>query len=352
VADARGATCGQAGEEPPRHPAAGDAVILAEGLHKRFGAVPALRGLDLRVGRGTVCGVLGPNGAGKTTAVRILATLIKPDAGQARVAGYDVVRDPAQVRRRIGLVGQHSTVDRKLSGRDNLRMFGRLYHLSDRAARRRADELLESFALAEAGSRLVETYSGGMRRRLDLIATLITAPPVLFFDEPTAGLDPASRAKIWAGIRELAAGGTSVLLTTQHLEEADQLAGQIAVVDHGRVIAVGTPDELKATIGARLDVVVHDPSSLPAAAVVLGRIAGLGPQGAEAEPEQRRVSVAITGGTLVLTEVVRELDRAGLIVDDVALRRPTLDEVFLRLTGGLAGRGGAGTAAMAATVRT
>jgi ABC-2 type transport system ATP-binding protein len=320
-------------------PGAGEAIVLAEGLRKRFGKTKALRGLDLRVAPGTVCGVLGPNGAGKTTALRIFATLLKPDGGRARVAGYDVVRDPGQVRSRIGLAGQHAAVDEKLSGRDNLRMFGRLYHLSDRTARQRADELLERFGLSEAGSRLAETYSGGMRRRLDLIASLIVAPPVLFLDEPSAGLDPVSRADIWASVRALVADGTSVLLTTQYLDEADQLAGHIAVIDHGRVIASGTPDQLKAAIGDRLDVVVRDEADLPGAAAVLDRLAGTAGHGATVEPGERRASAAVSGGTLVLTEVVRELDWAGVSAEDVALRRPTLDEVFLRLTGASARAG-------------
>jgi ABC-2 type transport system ATP-binding protein len=320
-------------------PGDGEAIVLAEGLRKRFGKTEALRGLDLRVAPGTVCGVLGPNGAGKTTALRIFATLLRPDGGRARVAGYDVVRDPGQVRSRIGLAGQHAAVDEKLSGRKNLRMFGRLYHLSDRTARQRADELLERFGLSEAGDRLAETYSGGMRRRLDLIASLIVAPPVLFLDEPSAGLDPVSRADIWASIRALVADGTSVLLTTQYLDEADQLAGHIAVIDHGRVIASGTPDQLKTAIGDRLDVVVRDESDLPGAAAVLDRLAGAAGQGVTVEPGDRRVSAAVSGGTLVLTEVVRELDRAGVNAEDVALRRPTLDEVFLRLTGASAREG-------------
>ncbi len=316
-----------------REPAVGEAMILTEGLCKSFGKTQALCGLDLRIAPGTVCGMLGPNGAGKTTAVRILATLLKPDAGLARVAGYDVVRDPAQVRHRIGLAGQHAAIDGKLSGRDNLRMFGRLHHLGDRAALRRADELLGHFGFADVASRLAETYSGGMRRRLDLIASLIVAPPVLFLDEPSTGLDPGSRSQIWASIRELVAGGTTVLLTTQYLDEADHLADLIAVVDNGRVVASGTPDELKATIGDRIDVVVHDAESLPAAAAVLERIACAGPA---AEPERRMVSVAVSGGSLTLTRVLRELDRAEVAAEDVALRRPTLDEVFLRLTEGSA----------------
>jgi ABC-2 type transport system ATP-binding protein len=305
-------------------------IIRAEGLDKTFGKTRALDGLDLSVPPGTVFGLLGPNGAGKTTVVRILATLLRPDGGYAEVAGYDVTRHPDQVRYRIGLAGQHAAVDEKLTGRDNLRMFGRLYHLTERASRQRADALLERFGLTDAGGRMVQTYSGGMRRRLDLITSLIIAPPVLFLDEPTTGLDPRSRNEIWASIRELAAGGTTVLLTTQYLDEADQLAGRIAVVDHGRVVSTGTPDELKSTIGSRLDVVIRDESRLPAAAAVLARVTGAEPQAA---PEHRRVSAAIGDGAPALTDLLRELDRAGVATEDVALRRPTLDEVFLTLTG-------------------
>jgi ABC-2 type transport system ATP-binding protein len=311
-------------------PAAGDAVVVAEGLIKRFGKTEALRGLDLSVAEGTVCGVLGPNGAGKTTALRILATLVRPDGGWARVAGYDVVREPEKVRYRIGLAGQYAAVDEKLSGWDNLRMFGRLYHLSERAARRRADELLEHYGLADAADRRVRTYSGGMRRRLDLIASLIVAPPVLFLDEPTTGLDPTSRNQIWEAVRDLVRGGTTVLLTTQYLDEADHLADDIAVIDHGRVIASDTPDGLKAMIGDRLDVVVHEDNRLGEAAEVLRRVVGTEP---DTEVEQRRVSLPISGGAMTLTDVVRALDRASVAVEDVVLRRPTLDEVFLRLTG-------------------
>jgi ABC-2 type transport system ATP-binding protein len=307
-----------------------DASVVAEGLSKRFGKTEALRGLDLYVAAGTVCGMLGPNGAGKTTTVRILATLIRPDSGYARVAGFDVVRDRGKVRYHIGLAGQYAAVDEKLSGRDNLRMFGRLYHLSDRVARSRADDLLERFDLAEAGGRRVETYSGGMRRRLDLIASLIIAPRVLFLDEPTTGLDPASRNEIWAAVRNLAQEGTTVLLTTQYLDEADQLASQIVVVDRGRTIASDTPDALKAAIGDRLDVVVRDVRELAAAAEVLSRFAGLE---ARVTPERREASVAHNSGSLAVVDVIRELDRAGLSVENVSLRRPTLDEVFLRLTG-------------------
>ncbi|WP_440072969.1 ATP-binding cassette domain-containing protein [Streptosporangium sp. OZ121] len=305
-----------------------DPVVFAEGLHKSFGDTRALRGLDLSVPRGTVCGVLGPNGAGKTTAVRILATLSDPDAGHARVAGYDVVREAGEVRARIGLAGQYAAVDEKLTGRGNLRMFGRLSHLSRREAYRRADELLERFGLMDAADRQVAGYSGGMRRRLDLITSLILRPEVLFLDEPTTGLDPRGRGEIWDNVRELVADGTTVLLTTQYLDEADRLADDIAVVDHGQVIATGTPDELKATIGDRLDVVLEDPAALRPAVTVLRALAGIEPTMTGAE----RLSVALPGGGFRFADIVRELDRAGVAAADVRLRRPTLDEVFLRLT--------------------
>ncbi|MFG3437058.1 ATP-binding cassette domain-containing protein [Nonomuraea sp. NPDC047897] len=303
-------------------------IVVAEGLRKSFGDTHALRGLDLSVPAGTVCGVLGPNGAGKTTAVRILATLSDPDAGHARIAGHDVVREADAVRARIGLAGQYAAVDDKLTGRGNLRLFGRLSHLSRREAHRRADDLLERFGLADAADRQVAGYSGGMRRRLDLITSLILRPDVLFLDEPTTGLDPRSRGEIWDSVRELVADGTTVLLTTQYLDEADQLADDIAVVDHGRVIATGTPDELKATIGDRLDVVLEEPAALRPAATVLNALTGTDPTMTGAD----RLSVALPGGGFRLADIVRELDRAEVAAADVRLRRPTLDEVFLRLT--------------------
>jgi ABC-2 type transport system ATP-binding protein len=306
-------------------------AILAEGLIKHFGKTQALQGLDLAVEQGTVLGLLGPNGAGKTTAVRIFATLLPPDAGRAVVAGLDVVKQAARLRARIGLTGQYAAVDDLLTGRENLEMVGRLYHLSKRDARRRADELLERFDLADAATRIAKTYSGGMRRRLDLAAGLVLAPPVLFLDEPTTGLDPRSRIAMWEIIRELVADGTTLLLTTQYLEEADQLADKIAVIDHGRVIAEGTGDELKTQVGGeRLSITVGRESSLETAARTL-RPYGDGEM--HIDPENRTILVPTTNGARLLADVVRDLDAAGVRLDDLGVRRPTLDDVFLTLTG-------------------
>ncbi|GFJ84548.1 daunorubicin resistance protein DrrA family ABC transporter ATP-binding protein [Phytohabitans houttuyneae] len=301
-----------------------------EGLRKRYGDKAALDGFDLDVRAGTVHGLLGPNGAGKTTAVRVLATLLRADGGRALVAGYDVARRPAQVRERIGLVGQHAAVDEVLGGRANLVMFGRLFHLGKAEAARRADHLLERFGLADAAAKPVKQYSGGMRRRLDLAASLILRPAVLFLDEPTTGLDPRGRNEVWAAVRALVADGTTVLLTTQYLDEADQLAGQISVLDRGRVVASGTPDELKSRIGGdRIDVVVRADADLAPAAAVLKEIAHAEP---ELDPDSRRVSAPVRDRVAALTEAVRALDARGIAVEDIALRRPTLDEVFLRMT--------------------
>jgi ABC-2 type transport system ATP-binding protein len=305
-------------------------AIAAEGLRKRYGPTNALDGFDLAVPEGTVCGLLGPNGAGKTTAVRILSTLLRPDGGRAEVAGFDVVGQPAEVRYRIGLTGQQPAVDEILTGRENLIMWGRLYHLG-RGARLRADELLERFGLTEAAGKQVKHYSGGMRRRLDLAASFIMAPPVLFLDEPTTGLDPRNRNEGWEAIRTLVAGGTTVLLTTQYLDEADQLADQIVVIDSGRVVADGTPEQLKSTLGGdRIDLVLRDADELAAAAAIVARVAGHEP---DTDPGTRRISAPVRDRVTALTEVVRALDAAGVAAEDIGLRRPTLDEVFLRLTG-------------------
>ncbi|MFE9657363.1 ATP-binding cassette domain-containing protein [Micromonospora sp. NPDC006431] len=306
-------------------------AVVAEGLRKSYGGTPALDGFDLAVPTGTVCGLLGPNGAGKTTAVRILATLLRFDAGHARVAGYDVARHPDRVRALIGLTGQYAAVDEILSGRQNLILFGRLRHLPARVARRRADELLDQFGLADAADRSAGAYSGGMRRRLDLAASLITTPRVLFLDEPTTGLDPRSRNGLWEAVRSLVADGTTVLLTTQYLEEADQLADRISVVDAGRVVAEGTSAELKARIGEdRIELVVRHAAQLPAAAGVVERITG-GP--VSVDVEIRQLSAPVVDRIGALAEVMRALQEHGVAVEDVVLRRPTLDEAFLRLTG-------------------
>ncbi|WP_381804507.1 ATP-binding cassette domain-containing protein [Streptomyces niveus] len=297
-----------------------------EGVRKRYGEKSALDGLDLVVARGTVHGVLGPNGAGKTTAVRVLATLLRHDEGVVRVAGHDVRTEAREVRRRIGLLGQHAAVDEELSGWQNLEMFGRLYHLGSRRAATRADELLERFGLAGTGRKAIKQYSGGMRRRLDLAASLITDPAVLFLDEPTTGLDPRGRAEVWASVRSLVGGGTTVLLTTQYLEEADQLADRISVVDEGRVVAEGTADQLKARIGGdRIDVVVPDLSQLASVARLFG-------DEATVDEERRLVSVPAANRMATLARAVRELEAAGIEAQDIGVRRPTLDEVFLRLT--------------------
>lgn len=304
-------------------------AVLSEGLEKRFGDVHALRGLDLAVAQGTVCGVLGPNGAGKTTAVRLLTTLLRPDAGSARVAGHDLVREPAAVRRSIGVTGQYASVDGDLTGRENLRLFAKLHRLKD--TRTRAAELLDRFGLAEAADRPAATYSGGMRRRLDLAASLIRRPDVLFLDEPTTGLDPASRNQIWDAVRALKEDGTTVLLTTQYLEEADQLADEIALVDRGRVAHTGSPAQLKALIGSYAEVVVAHAEAMNGAAAVLDRLTGSEPR---LDHERHAVRAVTTDPTLTLPRLVRELDAAGLPLLDASLRPPSLDEVFLRLTGG------------------
>jgi ABC-2 type transport system ATP-binding protein len=298
---------------------------------KRYGDQAALDGFDLTVQPGRVCGLLGPNGAGKTTAVRILATLLRADGGRAEVAGADVVTQAHDVRRRIGLSGQEAAVDEILSGRQNLVMFGRLNRLDKPTARRRADELLEQLGLADTGDKAVKHYSGGMRRRLDLAVTLILAPTVLFLDEPTTGLDPRNRNEVWSAIRRLVAGGTTVLLTTQYLDEADRLADDVVVMDAGRVIAQGAPEALKAQVGGdQLDVVLVDEADLGRAAEIVGRVSGARP---EVEGETRRISAPVAERVAALTEVARSLADAGVAVADIGLRRPTLDDVFLRLTG-------------------
>ncbi|WP_328428769.1 ATP-binding cassette domain-containing protein [Streptomyces sp. NBC_00443] len=302
-------------------------AVLSEGLEKRFGEVHALRGLDLAVAQGTVCGLLGPNGAGKTTAVRLLTTLLRPDAGSARVAGHDLLRDPAAVRRSIGVTGQYASVDGELTGRQNLRLFARLHRV--RGPAERAGELLDRFGLTEAADRPASTYSGGMRRRLDLAASLVRRPDVLFLDEPTTGLDPASRNRIWDAVRELTAEGTTVLLTTQYLEEADQLADEIALVDRGRVAHSGSPAQFKSAIGALVEVVVTDADVMVKAAAVLDQLTGAEPS---FDRERRAVAAVTRDGTLTLPRLVRELDAAGVPLLDASLKPPTLDDVFLQLT--------------------
>jgi len=306
-------------------------AIETERLTKSFGSTQALSGLDLTVQQGGILGLLGPNGAGKTTAVRVLTTLLRPDSGQARVLGLDVVRQAAEVRHHIGLTGQYAALDDYLTGRANLIMIGQLGRLGRSQARRRADELLGRFDLTQAAGRAVKTYSGGMRRRLDLAASLIGDPEVLFLDEPTTGLDPNSRAVMWEIIRELAAEGATLLLTTQYLEEADQLASQVAVIDAGRVVAEGTPDQLKGKVGEdRIAVQLPPGSDLAAAvAVVQAQTTGL----VDADPARWLVTAPMPGRDGVTTDVVRALDAAGVRVTDVTLRRPSLDDVFMILTG-------------------
>ena len=309
-----------------------DAAVVVEGLEKSFGEVRALRGVDFAVARGSVLGLLGPNGAGKTTAVRILTTLLQPDSGRAVVEGHDVVRAAAAVRRVIGLAGQSTAIVEELTGAENLEMVGRLHHLTRRHARSRAHELLQQFDLADAGDRTAKTYSGGMLRRLDLAASLIAHPRVLFLDEPTTGLDPRSRLGMWQVIRDLVAGGTTLLLTTQYLEEADELADQIVVIDHGRVIAAGTSTELKSKVGGDVvEFTVPEPRQVAAAADAVAPIAEAPPT---VDQEKRVVSLRVgMGGSDALVDTVRRLDAAGVASTGLTLRRPSLDDVFMSLTG-------------------
>ncbi|WP_426595422.1 ATP-binding cassette domain-containing protein [Cellulomonas sp. McL0617] len=312
-------------------PATSAPAITARALVKTYGSVTALAGVDLTVPKGTVLGLLGPNGAGKTTIVRVLSTLLKPDSGSAEVAGIDVIAHPRAVRRRIGLSGQYAAVDEYLTGYENLDMIGRLYHLGRKKSRERARELLAAFRLEDAGDRPSKTYSGGMRRRLDLAGALVADPPVLFLDEPTTGLDPRGRTDMWEVIQSLVAGGTTLLLTTQYLEEADLLADEIVVIDHGRIIAQGTSDQLKSQVGGeRLEMTLKDGTRLGEATTLL-EPRGVGK--AVLDESRRQLVMPVTGGAEVLTEALRLLDGAGIGLDDVGLRRPTLDDVFLALTG-------------------
>jgi ABC-2 type transport system ATP-binding protein len=313
----------------PAGQSAGEPIIEARGLVKRYGNFVALDGLDLTVPQGTILGLLGPNGAGKTTAVSILTTLVEPDEGTATVAGADVVHSPGELRRRIGLSGQYAAVDEHLTGFENLDMIGRLSKLGRKRSMARATELLERFSLAEAADKPAKTYSGGMRRRLDLAGALVAEAPVLFLDEPTTGLDPHSRTQLWDVIRDVVKGGGTLLLTTQYMEEADRLADDVVVIDRGREIAHGSPDELKMLVGGeRIDVSLQSEADVEAAQLVLNRFAV-----DHIHVEGRSLTAPVSGGAQTLTEALRELDSAGVKLADVGLRKPTLDDVFLSLTG-------------------